>query len=579
MHELYLIAYYDMLARCSLEIGRYTLIDTSTPYIARPQALCLRDGLEPSQSFHILVEKFSRLFRLEIPGQFSDLQYLARAHDRSRQDGCTTVKNVYPHTRRQSLQQRHPVVVLRQTKASFRTANIYTSNARLSEPFTPQSDQAQLPASRAPRKSKHIEHHKNRLHLESNKLNRSIASSNPFLPTMPPSRILDSHIHLWPSTATTSKDHGWMADPSHLLVKRHGISDYKDVTASSPAGAALAGFIYVETDRYLPSKTPDISSNTSDQEVEEKLREWAKAPLQELEFLRRVVEETPREGDGFETGEGARMKGAVVWAPFNVSTSAFSAYLRIAEEVAGPKLWEKIVGFRYLLQGKEEGEVKSLVSNDDWIENIVSLGKGRGGKGWAFDVGVDIHRDGTDPLGAVGEMILKVREREAQNGSGGQLVRFVLSKSLCVPKLNLRKLSMLTCCADHLCKHALTTNSATEPTSAWLDAVSKLGPDQDVFMKLSGAFNEFEKATPSSAAEIVKSLTPITLRVLDAFSDRVMFGSDWPVCNVGGPAGEKGNWGLWVESVELLLEEAHVAEEKTEQVWWKAGSKAYGVQL
>ena len=98
-------------------------------------------------------------------------------------------------------------------------------------------------------------------------------------------------------------------------------------------------------------------------------------------------------------------------------------------------------------------------------------------------------------------------------------------------------------------------------------------------MKLSGALNEFVKGAPSSTADIVKSLNPITSRVLDAFGDRVMFGSDWPVCNVGGPAGEKSNWGLWVESVESLLEEAHVADEKREQIWWKAGILEFGVQL
>ncbi|KAJ4404505.1 L-rhamnono-gamma-lactonase [Didymella pomorum] len=375
---------------------------------------------------------------------------------------------------------------------------------------------------------------------------------------MPFFSILDSHIHLWPSTAITSTDHGWMTDPSHLLVKRHGISDYKAVAASSPAGSALTGFIYVETDRYLPSKTPDIRPIAGEEEVKKKLREWAKAPLQELEFLRRIVEESPLEGDGFDKGEGERMKGAVVWAPFNSSTPAFKTYLKIAEEVAGPRLWEKIVGFRYLLQGKAEGEVKSLVSSADWVENIIHLGKGRGGRGWAFDVGVDIHRDGTDPLDAVGEMILNVREKEAQIGSGAQPVRFVL---------------------NHLCKHALTTDSPTQPTQAWLNAVSKLGQDPDIFMKLSGALNEFEKGTPSSTAEIVKSLNPLTSRVLDAFGDRVMFGSDWPVCNVGGSAGEKSNWGLWVESVESLLEEAHVTEEKRGQIWWKAASKAYNVQL
>lgn len=246
---------------------------------------------------------------------------------------------------------------------------------------------------------------------------------------MPPSRILDSHIHLWPSTATTSKDHAWMTDPEHILVKRYGIADYKAVTEKSLVGSSLSGFIYVETDRYLPSKTPDISPVASTEDAKRVLREWAKAPLEELEFLRRIVEETAQDGDGFQKGDGAFMKGAVVWAPFHLSPSLFQTYLGIAEGVAGQKLWEQIVGFRYLLQGKQEGEVSKIVGSDDWIENIVSLGNGRGGKGWAFDVGVDIHRDGTQPLGAVGEMILRVRREEARKGSDIKPVRFVLSKS------------------------------------------------------------------------------------------------------------------------------------------------------
>lgn len=220
-----------------------------------------------------------------------------------------------------------------------------------------------------------------------------------------------------------------MKDPTHILSKRHGISDYKATTGSSPAGSSLAGFIYVETDRYLPSKTPDVYPNASEEQVKKALKEWARAPLQELEFLRRVVEDTPQEGDGFETGEGEMMKGAVVWAPFHLSPSLFNVYLEIAESVAGPRLWERVVGFRYLLQGKEDGEVASLVGSGEWVANVVSLGKGRGGRGWAFDVGVDMNRDGTEPLGAVGGMVREVREREGYNDSGTLPVRFVLSKS------------------------------------------------------------------------------------------------------------------------------------------------------
>lgn len=98
-------------------------------------------------------------------------------------------------------------------------------------------------------------------------------------------------------------------------------------------------------------------------------------------------------------------------------------------------------------------------------------------------------------------------------------------------------------------------------------------------MKLSGAFNEFDDPTPSSASAVVQSLSLIVSSVFDAFNDRVMFGSDWPVCNVGGPAGEEDNWRLWAECVEKILQEAEVADVKGDSIWWKAGSRAYDVQL
>ncbi|KAF3002638.1 hypothetical protein E8E13_009197 [Curvularia kusanoi] len=370
--------------------------------------------------------------------------------------------------------------------------------------------------------------------------------------------ILDSHIHLWPATATTPEDHAWMTDPTHLLSKRHGISDYKRTIQASTFGAELKGFVYVETDRYLPCKTPLVSLDAEKADVEGVLREWARAPLEELGFLRRVVEGKAAGGDGFVGGEGELMKGAVVWAPFHLSSQLFKAYLRIAEGVAGERLWGMVVGFRYLLQGKGEGEVGELVGGSDWVENIAGLGEGREGKGWAFDVGVDIHRDGTEPLRAVGAMIERVREREKKQGSGAAPVRFVL---------------------NHLCKHALSASAPTEPRGEWLQAVERLGRDQHVFMKLSGALNEFEGATPESGAQIVESLRPVVEKVFDAFGERVMFGSDWPVCNVGGPAGEVGNWGLWAGCVEELLKQGEVKEVDSESVWWKAACRAYDVQL
>ncbi len=220
-------------------------------------------------------------------------------------------------------------------------------------------------------------------------------------------RIIDSHIHLWPGTATQPEHHGWMT-PGHQLAKQYGIEDYISI-----AGPRPEGFIYVETDRYLPSFEPGIEENDDLREKLKKLTLWAQEPLRELKFLRRIVEGEPMPGDGFSPADGELLKGCVIWAPFHLSHAYFQIYLSIAEEFAGPALWDRVVGFRYLLQGKAEGEVKRLVESEVWLENMVFLRTGREGKGWTFDVGIDIHRDGEQRLEEVTSMIQQVRKREA----------------------------------------------------------------------------------------------------------------------------------------------------------------------
>lgn len=126
-----------------------------------------------------------------------------------------------------------------------------------------------------------------------------------------------------------------------------------------------------------------------------------------------------------------------------------------------------------------------------------------------------------------------------------------------------------------MCKPPL---SHSTPSQAWIDALKALKDDQNVYMKLSGALNEFE-VTPSSTSEIFQALKPYLDVVFECFPGRVMFGSDWPVCNVGGPKGEKGNWGLWRDVVEEVMEGRGMSEEEREGIWWRNGSRAYGVEV
>jgi hypothetical protein len=216
--------------------------------------------------------------------------------------------------------------------------------------------------------------------------------------------------------------------PGHPLAKRHGISDYLAITSPQPTG-----FIYVETDRYLPSaEALDTKESDSDEDVKAKLRTWAKEPLDELRFLARIVEGTPEEGDGFEESEAGKMKGCVIYAPFHCTPRVFNAYLHVAKEVAGTRLWQRVKGFRYLLQGKGDGVVSNMLQQNEesWVQNLCALKElGGGCEAWCFDVGVDTHRDGEEPMKAVGKLIAAVRQYEEKEGHKNR-VKFVLSKSI-----------------------------------------------------------------------------------------------------------------------------------------------------
>ncbi|KAL5407251.1 hypothetical protein PMIN04_011773 [Paraphaeosphaeria minitans] len=251
------------------------------------------------------------------------------------------------------------------------------------------------------------------VHVFPNPLDRPHTTRDLSPPRNMPPTILDSHIHLWPSTATSPKDHAWMT-PGLPLAKRHGVQDYAAATAAAPV--RLAGFVYVETDRHVPSASVDLrpGSSLGEGDVEAELRAWARAPLEEFAFLRRVVEGRVQEGDGARGDDGAMLKGMVIWAPFHVQEEVFGTFLRLARDVLGEEAWARVVGFRYLLQGRTAEEVKSIIGNERFVRNV-KFACGKEERRLAFDVGIDAHRDGIEALEAVVALIEGVEEEEGVN--------------------------------------------------------------------------------------------------------------------------------------------------------------------
>ncbi|CAK3752752.1 unnamed protein product [Lecanosticta acicola] len=350
---------------------------------------------------------------------------------------------------------------------------------------------------------------------------------------MPPQSIIDGHIHLWPESMSNEEGHTWMT-PGMLLAKQHILSDYCKASRQEGPSAAeddvVEGVVYVETDvRYAEPASGDLST-------------WAKGPLDEIKFLRQIVESEYGERDS------RMLLGIVAWAPLNQRTKVLEEWLRLAEETAGLEAWGRFKGFRFLLQAiHDEKEFEALVFSADFIENLKLLGR----KGFSFDVGVDQHSGGIWQL----EAINKAMKMAHQNVTEDEKVVFIL---------------------NHLCKPDFRRESKS--FFEWRKAITEASRLSGTYMKLSGAFSELPDGVQRTG-EIVGLIKPWVKHVLESFgAKRVMFGSDWPVCNVKGPTGED-SWVSWREVVETLLSDMDLglSGQDMQRIWRDTAKEAYRI--
>ncbi|KAL9086917.1 MAG: hypothetical protein Q9165_006923 [Trypethelium subeluteriae] len=233
---------------------------------------------------------------------------------------------------------------------------------------------------------------------------------------MGPNRLIDSHIHLWPAAEANPDQHAWM-EYVPPLAKQCSVEDYVHSTGEDIQkpiqDRQVKGFIYVETDRRLV-----------DEEAEKDLQAWTSKTLEELRWLRRIVEGTPRAGEGHDKDSSQLLLGIVAWAPINKGPEQFNQYVKLAREVAGPETFSRIKAFRFLLQFiKDEETFREVALSEHTIQILKSFKKN--GNDFAFDVGVDQRSGGTWQLERAVEVIEKVHAGEEQDDK----VVFVLSLS------------------------------------------------------------------------------------------------------------------------------------------------------
>jgi L-fuconolactonase len=113
--------------------------------------------------------------------------------------------------------------------------------------------------------------------------------------------------------------------------------------------------------------------------------------------------------------------------------------------------------------------------------------------------------------------------------------------------------------------HAAKPRIREHLLSPWSENLRELARRPNVWCKLSGLTTE---ADPSNWTEA--ELMPYFEVAMETFGpQRLMFGSDWPVCLLGC------NYDRWIEVASRAV--ARWSADEQEQFWWKNAFNAYGL--
>lgn len=112
---------------------------------------------------------------------------------------------------------------------------------------------------------------------------------------------------------------------------------------------------------------------------------------------------------------------------------------------------------------------------------------------------------------------------------------------------------------DHIAKPRIKENII----SPWKENIRELARRENVFCKLSGMVTEADYNSWTTAG-----LKPYADVILDAFGpERLMFGSDWPVCLVAA------EYEQWIKTVRSFIQE--LSENEQEMIMGKTAEKVY----
>jgi L-rhamnono-1,4-lactonase len=357
--------------------------------------------------------------------------------------------------------------------------------------------------------------------------------------------IIDSHIHLFPESELETLFWNYKGHP---LWSQHSVTDYltgvnsPHATITKP-NKTLRGFIFLETDR----KTDHTSHEA-----------WKTGPLAEIAFLTRIALGKPRAGEGHDESHSKLLLAMIPWAPLPSGPEVLEQYVSMARETAG-EAWPLVKGFRYLVQDKPKGTMVQT----GFVEGMKWLGS----HGFVFDLGIDFRQAGAWQLEEAAEMLEAVSFAKG----GDETVKIIV---------------------NHMCKPPMHTDATplnpSPGVEQWKERLAAIAKYPNTILKISGGFSEIQELPKYGSvddAERAKKLQAASSHIgsfvdvaIDLFGlDRVIFGSDWPVCNMGG-GGNEVAWNDWLYVIREWVKRRGLSPADQKAFFAENALRAYNIK-
>lgn len=117
---------------------------------------------------------------------------------------------------------------------------------------------------------------------------------------------------------------------------------------------------------------------------------------------------------------------------------------------------------------------------------------------------------------------------------------------------------------DHIAKPVIGL-AGVDP--AWEASIRSLGERENVFCKLSGMVTEVVPGLDDWTPDLLRPWFDVVLEVFGP--DRLMFGSDWPVCLL------RGEYADWVQCVDFWIKD--FSPDERSAILGETASRAYGI--